>query len=100
MRSFALSLFAAACNAIQIAEHHDSHEPDEYSHVHQEEGEAFFSKDVDVVYEELEYDIVYDPVPEIRTRQVEVPFTCEETEIKYRMESEERFTTNYDVKYK
>jgi hypothetical protein len=65
MRSFALTLFAAACNAIQID---DSYEQEEYTHTHQEKGEAFFSKDIDVVYEELEYDIVYDPVPEIRTR--------------------------------
>ena len=67
MRSFALTLFAAACNAIAIAEH-DSYEQEEYTHAHQEKGEAFFSKDIDVVYEELEYDIVYDPVPEVRTR--------------------------------
>ena len=63
MKSFTLSLFAAASNALTLTDYNN-----EYTHTHVDYSEAHFSKDVEVHYEELEYDIVYDHKQEVRTR--------------------------------
>ena len=96
MKSFTLSLFAAASRALTLTDGYDN----EYTHTHIDYGEAHFSKDIEVLYEELEYDIVYDHKQEVRSRQREVPYIHKETEIKYQAITEERYTTQYETKYK
>ena len=57
-------------------------------------------RDVHVEYEEKEYNIEYKIETEQRTRQVPVVCSHELVETRYANETEERYTTQYEVKYR
>ena len=99
MKSFSLALICATSAAIKVAEEHIPTYDDEYVHTHVEYGEADKFRDIPVVYEEIEYTIDHRNEPELRTRQIAIPYIHTETETKYYADEEQRFTTNYEVKY-
>ena len=99
MKSFSLALICATSAAIKVGEEHIPTYDDEYVHTHVEYGEADKFRDIPVVYEEIEYTIDHRNEPELRTRQIAIPYIHTETETKYYADEEQRFTTNYEVKY-
>ena len=73
---------------------------DEYPHAHTEYGEETRFRDVEVVYDEIEYSIATKIETEVRTRQVPITTEFSQTETKYRPEEEVRNTPAYEINYR
>lgn len=78
MKSFSLAMIAASAAAVPTPSYDD-----EYAHNHVEYGEADKFRDIPIVYDEIEYTIDHKNEPEVRTRQIPVPYIHTETETKY-----------------
>ena len=52
MKTFASALILATASAVG---HHEGWHPEEYEHVHTEYGEETRFRDVEVIYDEIEY---------------------------------------------
>ena len=79
MRPFALALISASSAALSVADGYEN----EYEHSHVEYGEADKFRDVEVLYDEVEYTVNTKIETEVRTRQIPVPYEHKETETKY-----------------
>ena len=92
MKSFAVALIGAV-SAVEFGY-------DDYAHNHTELGEQTLFRDVEVVYDEVDYSIGYNTEVETRTRQVPITTQFSQVDIKYAPEEEERATAAYEIKYR
>ena len=90
------SLTAAIISTLAAADGYD----EEFTHNHYIEGEEYELRDIEVIYDEIEYTIITKLDHEVRTRQVPVNTYCEHLETKYREEEETRYTTEYQINYR
>ena len=91
-----IAALLGAVNAVSIK---DGYEPAaEHTHVEYSTEELF--RDVEVLYDEIEYSIETKTETETRTRQIPVNTTCEHVETKYQPEEELRYTKAYEIKYR
>ena len=81
MRSFNLSLIVASAAAVSVLP--PPSYGNEYEHQHIDYGEADKFVEVPIEYEEIEYTIDHKNEPELRTRQIPLPYIHVETETKY-----------------
>jgi hypothetical protein len=79
MRTFALALISASSAALSVADGYDN----EYEHSHVEYVEADRFRDIEVLYDEVDYTVNTKIETELRSRQVPVPYEHKETETKY-----------------
>ena len=93
---FALTLIGAI-NAVAIQ---DGYESEPYVHTHTEYGEDTRFRDVEVLYEETDYQINTKTETEVRTRQIPMTTTCTHDTTKYRAEEEIRNTLAYEIKHR
>ena len=73
---------------------------DTYEHTHVQRGEEIRFRDVELHYDEIEYNILTKVETEVRTRQIPITTTCTHDETKYRADGEVRYTTEYEIKYR
>jgi hypothetical protein len=90
---FATALILATSKAVEFGY-------DDYAHAHTEYGEETQFRDIEVVYDEIEYSIDHKTETEVRTRQIPITTEFSQTDTKYRPDEEMRYTSNYEIKYR
>ena len=94
-----MKYIAALLGAVNAVSIQDGYEPS-FEHTHVEYGTEERFRDVEVLYDEIQYSIETKTESEIRTRQIPVQTTCEHVETKYQPEEELRYTKAYEIKYR